>query len=164
MQRGNNHAIGILALDQASNCGWALQTKDTNTHSGVKGFFLDRGESPGMRFLRFRAWLNQMYKLANGGIDVIIYEAPHHRGGHSTQVAYGFITEILSFAADHGVETMKPVHTGTLKKFATGKGNASKEEMIIAARKRGWEIEDGNDDEADAVLMLEYAKRKLSGN
>ena len=49
----------ILALDLGSKCGWA--TLDTEgrfeVESGVQDFSLVRGESPGMRYLRFRAWL-----------------------------------------------------------------------------------------------------------
>jgi hypothetical protein len=41
------------------------------------------------------------------------------------------------------------VPVGTLKKFWTGKGNASKGEMIEAARERGFEP--ASDNEADAI-------------
>jgi len=40
-------------------------------------FALKRGVSPGMRYLRCRAWLNKMWKLLEGQIDVICYEQAH---------------------------------------------------------------------------------------
>ncbi len=60
--------------------------------------------------------------------------------------------------ADHDIEIM-PVHTATLKKFATGSGRASKVEMIEAAKARGWIPQD--DKEAAVVLLLEYALNEL---
>ena len=44
----------ILALDLATLTGWASSVGRT---SGVQVFDVRRGESPGMRFLRCRAWL-----------------------------------------------------------------------------------------------------------
>ena len=54
-------------------------------------------------------------------------------------------------AAENEIELMT-VHTATLKKFATGKGNAGKKEMIAAARARGWAPADDN--MADALTEL----------
>ena len=56
--------MNILSLDMATTTGWA-----SNIHgrrSGVIEFALKRGESPGMRFLRCRAWLNVMLQLLGG--------------------------------------------------------------------------------------------------
>ena len=146
----------ILALDLATKTGWACNIN--GRHSGVQSFDLKRGESPGMRFLRCRAWLNQMLQLL-GGIDLIAYEQAHHRGGAATACCVGLVTEVLAFAAEHGIETL-PVHTGSLKKRSTGSGRANKDRMFKAARERGWSPEDHN--EADAVLLLEYALAELS--
>ena len=146
----------ILTLDMATKTGWA-----SNVHgqrSGVIEFALKRGESPGMRFLRCRAWLNDIWKLLDGQVEVIVYEQAHHRGGAATSVCVGLVTEVQAFAAEHGIELM-PVHTATLKKFATGNGRASKADMIQAARERGWNVQDDN--EADAVLLLEHALSEL---
>lgn len=143
--------MNILALDCATKTGWALFT-DGCTRTGVQVFDLKRGESPGMRFLRFRAWLNEIKSLS-GKVDVVAYEAAHHRGGAATQLCVGMVTDVLAWAADIGAETM-PVHTGTLKKFATGRGNAGKPEMVQAAKDLGYDPEDDN--EADACLLLEY--------
>ena len=47
----------------------------------------------------------------------------------------------------------KAIPVGTVKKVATGKGNAGKEMMRDAAEKR-WQIEfTGGDDEADALFI-----------
>jgi hypothetical protein len=51
------------------------------------------------------------------------------------------------------------VHTGELKRWATGKGNAGKLEMIEPAKKKGWTPADDN--EAGAALLLEYSLNKL---
>ena len=147
--------MNILSLDLATKTGWA-----SNIHgrrSGVIDFALKRGESPGMRFLRCRAWLNEMLKLL-GKIDIIVYEQAHHRGGAATAVCVGLITEVQAFAAEHDIELM-PVHTATLKKFATGSGRADKKDMVQAAQKRGWNPQDHN--EADASLLLEYGLNEL---
>jgi hypothetical protein len=111
-----------------------------------------------MRFLLCRAWLNEMWRLLDQQIEIIIYEQAHHRGGAATACGVGLITEVQSFAAGHDIELM-PVHTATLKKFSTGSGCANKQEMIKAAKERGWNLEDDN--EADACLLLEYAMNEL---
>lgn len=142
----------ILSLDLATNTGWAMNENGWKV-SGVQMFDVKRGESPGMRFLRCRSWLNELLTL-KGKIDAIVYEQAHHRGGSATAVGVGLVTTVQAFAAEHNIELMA-VHTGTLKKFATGKGNASKEEMIAAAQSKGWDPKDDN--EADAQMLLEHA-------
>ncbi len=47
------------------------------------------------------------------------------------------------------------VPVGTIKKHATGKGNASKQEMVACARARGHQPADDN--EADALALLYLA-------
>jgi hypothetical protein len=47
----------VLALDLATKSGWAT---NVGRQSGVQTFDVKRGESPGMRFLRCRAWLGEM--------------------------------------------------------------------------------------------------------
>ena len=44
---------------------------------------------------------------------------------------------------------------GTIKKHATGKGNASKEEVMKAMRELGHPVTDDN--EADALALLHWA-------
>jgi hypothetical protein len=147
--------MNILALDLATKTGWATNAGHT---SGVQTFDVRRGESPGMRFLRCRGWLSEMLSLL-GSIDVIVYEQAHHRGGAATACCVGLVSTVLTFAAEHSIETM-PVHTGELKRWATGKGNAGKPAMIEAAKVRGWSPSDDN--EADAQLLLVYALESLN--
>lgn len=143
----------IIALDMATKTGWK-----NNTHSGVFTADLKRGESPGMRFLRFRAWLKELIS-ASGGVDVLVYEQAHHRGGAATQLCVGLVTEALAMAAEHNAETM-PVHTASLKKWATGSGRADKSVMISEAKRRGYKPVDDN--EADACLLYDYAVENLN--
>lgn len=148
--------MNILSLDLATKTGWATYF-DGNKSSGVQEFGLRRGESAGMRFLRFRAWLKTMAEFTDR-IDLIVFEQAHHRGGAATQLCVGLVTDALAFAAKIKAETM-PVHTGSLKKYATGVGNASKTAMIQEAESRGYRPRDDN--EADACLLLDYAMEEL---
>jgi len=152
--------MNILSLDLATKTGWATFFNH-RISSGVQEFDLRRGESSGLRFLRFRAWLKELKTYCPGKIDLIVYEQAHHRGGAATQLCVGLVTDVLAFAADIGAETM-PVHTATLKKWATGRGNAGKATMKEAARQRGYLPIDDN--EADAALLLEYAMEDLKVN
>lgn len=145
----------IIGLDTATKTGWSVKGA-----SGVFESILKRGESPGMRFLRFRAWLKELIQSA-GGVDLIVYEQAHHRGGAATQLCVGLTTEVLAAAAEVGAQTM-PVHTATLKKWATGKGNADKSMMVVRAKELGYLPEDDN--EADAILLRHYAISELGIN
>jgi len=50
------------------------------------------------------------------------------------------------------------VHPGTLKVYATGRGRASKQDMLVAARGRlGNHLHAATDDEADAAWLLAIA-------
>ena len=142
--------MNILALDLATKTGWAT---NINRTSGIQTFDVRRGESPGKRFLRCRGWLSEMQNLL-GVIDVIVYEQAHHRGGAATACCVGLVSTVQTFAAEQNIELMA-VHTGELKRWATGKGNANKQAMVQAARTRGWDPSDDN--EADAQLLLEYS-------
>lgn len=53
------------------------------------------------------------------------------------------------------------VPVGTIKRFATGKGNANKAAMIKAARTKGFSPADDN--EADAIAILLWAIETKGG-
>ena len=140
----------IIALDSGTKTGWA--TNEPEIISGVQDFSLRRGESPGMRFLMFQNWLRRMAETIKP--DMIVYERAHHQGGAATEVCVGLTAMIQAICAEAKIEHVA-IHTATLKKHATGKGNAGKEAMMEAATEKGWLYEDDN--EADALWLLDYA-------
>lgn len=154
----------ILALDLATSTGWAGSDRSGRASSGVQRFDLARGESSGMRFLRFRRWLRETLDLLamghpfNTDRGVIAYEQPHHRGGAATALCAGLVAIVLEEAAARELETV-PVHTATLKKHATGRGNAKKPDMQAAAAKRWGPNAAGElqEDQADALCVLAWA-------
>lgn len=159
----------ILALDCATKTGFCLMKDGKIIESGMQDFTKRRGESNGMLFIKFRAWLVplvcQIRRLyvdhqTNSNEPIILaYESAHHRGGAATEICVGLVTRVLEIAAEYGAETM-PVHTATLKKFATGNGRASKEDMVKkAAEVLGRQPIDDN--EADAVLIAKFASREV---
>ena len=151
-------SLNILALDCGTKCGWASLSRGF-MESGIQEFTLQRGESPGMRFIRFRKWLGEMLKTTEA--VVIAFEQAHHRGGFSTDLLIGMTSRILEEAALRGIETAA-VHSATLKKFATGSGRADKEAMVNAAEKR-WGKRPADDNEADALCLLAWAIKNCGG-
>ena len=146
----------ILGLDLATKTGWCFTDSGKVIASGVQDFSKRRGESNGILFLRFRKWLFTMLDLHAPAL--IVYERAHFRGA-ATEILVGLQTHAQAIAAEHGIEST-PVHTGEVKKFATGSGRASKEDMIEAARtKLGRPPVDDN--EADAVLIALWAEREF---
>lgn len=151
----------ILGLDLATATGWAI-SDGRKISSGVVRFPVKRGESPGMRFLRFRKWLKGMCVHSgdegtqSAVFDLICYEEPHLRGAGPTAVLVGLVAHVQEIAAAYGIEHTH-VHSGTLKKWATGHGKASKEDMKRRASDLALrDIEDDN--EADAILIAMYAE------
>lgn len=149
----------VLGLDMATATGWCLYdaTADRVIESGVQLFDKRRGESNGLRFLRFRKWLQSFVK--GFAPDLICYEQAHFRGGAATELCVGFQTRAQEIAAEAGIESA-PVPTGTLKKFATGAGNAGKGSMMkLAAFHLGRDPVDDN--EADAVHVARWGAKEF---
>lgn len=144
----------MLALDLATSTGWAIDGA-----SGTWDLAPGRGESPGMRFVRLRAKLNWVL-TAYPFLRLVVIEQAHHRGGAATAICAGLAAIVQEWCAVHELNHAA-VHTATLKKHATGRGNAKKHEMIAAARERGWNPVDDN--EADALWLLDYAQREIVG-
>lgn len=144
----------ILALDLGTTTGWALRTRDGAITSGIQRFRPQRFEGGGMRFLRFKRWLTEM-KAHTDGIDSLHFEEV--RRHLSTDAAHdygGFLATLTSWCEHHQIP-YEGVPVGTIKKHATGRGNAGKEEMIAAMLGRGHAPADDN--EADALAILHWA-------
>ena len=161
----------VLALDLGVRTGWALSNGGSRVESGVQTFDLKRGESPGMRYIRFNRWLSECLPLRSTATleekmaddALLVYELAHHRGGAATELHLGLATRVQEFCARRGYQH-SGVHSARLKKWVTGHGNADKDMMqtVTAAR---WPIgrEFLSDDEADAVALLAYALAELVG-
>ena len=150
--------MNLLALDLATRTGWAV-SEDGRITSGVQTFDLRRGESPGMRYLRFRRWLPEVGARA----ELIVYEQTvQGPGSIAREIATGMATDVQAYCAERGIDH-QPVWASTLKKFVTGKGNAKKPAMYEHARARGWleYMTDGDDNEIDARCLLHYALSEI---
>lgn len=143
--------VRVLALDPGSSCGFAVGFDAYGATSGVWDLAPRRGESPGVRYLRLRARLNEV-RAAFPDLGLVVYEQSHHRGGAATEYAAGVATHVQSWCAERGIEHAA-VHSATVKRHATGRGNAKKPEVLEAARTRfGARVR--CDNEADALFLL----------
>ena len=144
----------ILALDLGTITGWALSGPGGAITSGSQSFKPQRFEGGGMRFLRFKRWLSDL-KQCNEGLGQVVFEEVRRHAGVDAAHAYGgFLGQLTAWCEHHQIP-YQGVPVGTIKKHATGKGNASKEEMILAVRAKGHQPADDN--EADALALLGWA-------
>lgn len=144
----------VLALDLGTRTGWALRSAEGLITSGTEHFRPQRFEGGGMRYLRFKRWLTEI-KAAAGDIDEVYFEEVRRHLATDAAHAYGgFLAVLTSWCEHHGI-AYQGVPVGTIKKYATGKGNADKAAMIEAMRSRGFAPVDDN--EADALALLHWA-------
>lgn len=180
----------ILGIDPGTKCGWALREPLGSMTSGVWDLSVARHESGGMRFVRLRGYLNELYNAEP--FRVIAYEeVRHHKGVSAAHIYGGIIAVIQEWCCEQNKPTtinrtqctipIEPIilrgagveHIGlpvaTIKKFATGKGNANKKAMVLAADKKwvhGWTKNCSpqfDDNEADARWIAECAYSQLNG-
>lgn len=146
----------ILALDLGTNTGWASVINDGRVFSGVQSFKPGRFDSSGMRYLRFEKWLNEIFESL-GNIDLIYYEeVRRHMGVDAAHIYGGLLSHLQAWATKKEIP-YSGIPVGTIKKHATGKGNASKDEMkAYASKLMGRAINDDN--EADAIAILNCGK------
>jgi hypothetical protein len=158
--RPTPETTSILALDLGSTTGWAIRNSRCRILHGTAEFRPTRFEGGGMRYLRFGKWLDQTLDVT-GGIDAVYFEeVRRHIGTDAAHVHGGLLATLTSLCEGHGIP-YQGVPVGTIKRFATGKGNADKQAMIAAVRERGFEPADDN--EADAIAILLWALETEGG-
>jgi crossover junction endodeoxyribonuclease RuvC len=147
--------VRILALDPATQCGWALGEGRELVASGTWDFSTRRDESTGMKLLRLESKLVETHKA---GLDLVVFEAarnamPKMQGALVHQAKLQAIIERYVQRHDIAARGYSP---SEIKLFATGKGNAGKPAVIAAAKARfGYHGDDDN--EADAICLLHLA-------
>jgi Holliday junction resolvasome RuvABC endonuclease subunit len=155
----NAASQAVLALDLGTTTGWALSLPDRSVTHGYVSFKPQRFEGGGMRYLRFRRWLDELLattapKGAASGLDAVYFEEVRRHLGVDAAHAYGGFLATLTAWCEHQKIPYQGVPVGTIKRHVTGKGNVGKAEVIVAMRALGHPVIDAN--EADALALLHW--------
>lgn len=141
----------IVALDMATKLGWATNCPEV---SGTENFKKKAGDSRGMIFIRFESWLSEILEKVKP--ELVVYERPHARGRAANEILNGMLAFMAKCCEQAGCEYTDCPST-TLKKHATGKGNAGKDAMMQAYLEK-WGHRPQDDNESDARWLLDWAE------
>jgi hypothetical protein len=144
----------ILSLDLGTTTGWAMQLAGGAIESGTTSFRTSRFDGGGMRYLRFRSWLESLDTNVAGIEAIYFEEVRRHAGTDAAHLYGGFLATLTAWCEQNGIP-YEGVPVGTIKRYVTGKGNADKAAVIDAVRARGFSPADDN--EADAIAILLWA-------
>jgi hypothetical protein len=153
---GDPSGNATLALDLGQKTGWAVRNADGAIASGTVEFKPGRFEGGGMIYLRFRGWLQEVDETAGGIGAVYFEEVRFHRGVTSAHAYGGYLAHLTAWAEANKIP-YRGVPVGTIKRHVTGRGNADKDAVIAAVRALGFDPADDN--EADALALLDWALR-----
>ena len=142
----------LLALDIATNTGFC-----TATASGTWNLAPKRDESAGMRCIRFKGKLKEICEIE--GIKLVVFEMAAGFHKNALIVEAELIGVLKLFCEENGIQ-YKSYPPASIKKDATGKGNAKKDQMIEAAQKYKPGVT--SNDEADAIHIYHYAIKDLN--
>ena len=148
----------LLALDLGQQTGWALRQASGLITSGSHGFKPGRFEGGGMPLLRFAGWLSELHSTA-GPLGFVVFEEVRAHKGTAAAHTYGAFLGQLSAWCEHRGVAYQGVPVATIKKHATGKGNAGKDDIIAAMVAKGFRPVDDN--EADALALLHWAMAQV---
>jgi len=155
----------VIGIDPGTDCGWAMLNAHTwglRMGSGVWDLKPRRHEGGGMRYLRLRHYLADMLALCPPTCVAVIYEEVRRHMGTDAAHVYGGIVGVLTAVCEERSVPYSSIPVGTVKKAATGKGNASKAAMLAAAQAK-WGPLVVSTDEADALWIAETWLRENCG-
>lgn len=144
----------ILSLDLGTTTGWAMRLPCGSIESGSTAFRPSRYDGGGMRYLRFRGWLDGIAADAGAVAAIYFEEVRRHLGTDAAHLYGGFLATLTAWCEQKHIP-YEGVPVGSIKRFIAGKGNADKQAVIVAVRSRGFDPKDDN--EADALAILLWA-------
>ena len=138
----------VLALDLGHHTGWCVDKKN-------HGHFDTDGLSIGVELQFFEDKVNDLM-VRFWPFDIVAYERPHLRGWAATFSLIGRAAIIEKLMSRRNIKPIS-VHPSTIKKFITGSGRATKEDVMEAVK--DWRPD--GPDEADAIALWLYTKSKM---
>lgn len=145
--------MNILSLDLGTKTGFAIHLRSGETFGGTQNFSLKKKDHTALRWINFRLWLNEICNKYD--IHAVVYEEVRRHSATRASHVYGGFKAILEMSCYINKCQLSGFEVGLIKKFATGKGNSGKIEMIETARSYGFDVDDDN--HADAIHLLRYA-------
>jgi Holliday junction resolvasome RuvABC endonuclease subunit len=157
----------MLALDLGTKTGWALLRPDGEVVSGTlvlakaKELREQNGRELDCRYCRLAEFVSSMVKQHS--VEVLVFEDVEF-STYTGQTQLWASLRGAVWATGCGIPELEieAVPVGTLKKFATGHGNATKD-MMAAALKRShptyFSGHQPDDNEVDAIHLLHYIQK-----
>lgn len=144
--------MSILAIDLGTRTGWAMRSAG-QIFSGYVDFKGSRHEGGGYRYLRFRRWLDEQWLMKP---TVVYYEeVRRHLGTDAAHIYGGLLATLTAWCEEHQIPYCG-VGVCVVKKYISGKGKASKEDVLAAIHAKGFE-DVLDDNQADALAILFWA-------
>lgn len=142
----------ILALDLGQHCGWAYSGHDRRILFGTEKFERKKSEDVGIVWLRFATWVSDIASASD--CELIAYEdIMAHRGTIASHWYGGFWAHTTAMAAKANIRCIG-VGVKTIKMSACGRGDAGKNDIVMAMIRKGHNPM--NDNEADALALLHH--------
>ena len=153
-----------LCLDLGTMTGFALLSCHAAGYNVISGFWdfrPGRFDGAGVRYVRFRKQLLEI--LESSKPDVVLFEEVRRHIGADAARVYGALFGVVTSLCEELGIPYEGIPVGTIKKYWTGKGNASKDLMIAEAHDRGYpNVSDDN--EADAIALAHFAHDRDVGD
>lgn len=147
----------VLAIDPGTKCGWA----HGSGRSGVWDLSVKRFESSGLRYVKLRRRLLDLLDVER--TDFVVFEAPRSMAHYSALVVLAGLTAIIEDVCHECGVNCAGISPTAVKRHATGKGNAQKKDMVAAAKKHWPNVVFKDDNQADAMWLLELAQQDYCG-
>jgi crossover junction endodeoxyribonuclease RuvC len=150
------HAPSVLALDLSLTAtGWAKSDGSSVVSSGV---LRTPEELDGME--RIKWILDSVWNLTEDAHFTVIEGYAFDRPNQAHQI--GELGGVVRFTLWEGGRPFVLIAPSSMKMFATGKGNASKDEVLACAIRK-LDYLGFSKDEADALFLLDMARAHYDG-
>ena len=148
----------LVAIDPGTKMGWAIREERDGVMlpdmGGVRDLSFNRNrEGPGMRILRARKFLQE---TISADTTLVVYEEVRRHMGTDAAHIYGALEGEIQAHCEANEIAYMAVPVGTVKKHATGRGNAGKDEMIKSAEGKWSDLVIFDDNMAYAMWIMEY--------
>jgi Holliday junction resolvasome RuvABC endonuclease subunit len=156
----------LLALDPATKCGVAFGRGRQLIVSGVWDLSPRRDESKGMRLIHLDSRLCEFsarYDLRRPK-GLVVFEGVRHAKANGPMIVQAEIQGHIKFWCEENDIDYRAYGPQEIKKHATDRGNASKEEMVAAAQEKWPERNVTDHNEADALFLFDLAASQYAAH